>query len=182
MRRRFNRGSMLLEIVFASTISVFVIVLLVSMQIQVGRNFERAVNENTNVRTGYQAVREIRTVAQEALSATTASSGRRLTLTEPMRSGGRIVLPITPNTAQPTVFEVNYSNGTLRMTRGGVTTTLLNGIVDRTPNGATYTPFSVTQYAPGIRALHIRLCIRRTVHGQHQHFWIEETVYIRNAQ
>ncbi len=182
MRRTRQKGSMLLEVVFASAISVFVVVLLVAVQIQVGRNFERALNENTNVRSGYRAVREIRAIAQESLSATVGDSGRRLTLTEPVRSGGVVQIPIVPNNAQPTTLQVDFTNGTLSLTRNGVTRTLLNGIVNTRADGMTYTPFNVTQFAPNVTAVHIRLSLRRTVRGQNQHFWIEETVFIRNAQ
>lgn len=173
---------MLLEVVFASFISVIVIALLVTVQVQVGHNFERAMNENANARTGYQAIREIRTVAQEAITATTANAGRQLNLIEPVRTGGQIQLPIVPNSAQPTVLQVDFATGTLTMTRGGVARTLLTNIVDRTPGGATYTPFSITQHAPGVMTLHIRLSVRRTFRGHNQSFWIEETVFLRNAQ
>jgi Tfp pilus assembly protein PilW len=69
-RNRRTRGSMMLEVVMASALAVIVLALLVSTQIHVLRNYQRTINHNTANRAAYNALREIREIAQQAVSVT----------------------------------------------------------------------------------------------------------------
>jgi ABC-type Fe3+ transport system permease subunit len=73
-RERRVRGSMILEVVMASALAVIVLALLVSTQIQVLRNYQRTINHNTANRAAYNALREIREIAQQAVSVTVSGN------------------------------------------------------------------------------------------------------------
>jgi Tfp pilus assembly protein PilW len=77
-RERRVRGSMMLEVVMASALAVIVLALLVSTQIHVLRNYQRTINHNTANRAAYNALREVREIAQQAVSVTV--NGNTVTL------------------------------------------------------------------------------------------------------
>ncbi len=184
MRRRHSRarGSMMLELVFASALSVMVIALLVATQIGALRAYQRALNQNAVSRATYGALREIRGLAQQAVSVTLSGGGTQATLLMPQRdASGAVRLPIQPDTANPFTLTVNFAAGTLTLTSNGTTRTLLTGISSRTPQGANYTPFAFTQYAPGVAALHVRLSVRQGNTTTATTAWFEETILLRNA-
>ncbi len=183
MRRKRSRarGSMMLELVFASALSVMVIALLVATELGALRAYQRALNQNTASRGAYNALREIRGLAQQAVSVT-ISGGTQATLLMPQRdASGAIRLPIQPDTANPFRLTVNFSAGTLTLTSNAGTRVLLTGVRDRTPQGTTYTPFSFTQYAPGVAALHVRLSVQQGNTTTATTAWFEETILLRNA-
>jgi uncharacterized membrane protein len=62
------------EVVMASALAVIVLALLVSTQIQVLRNYQRTINHNTANRAAYNALREIREIAQQAVSVTVSGN------------------------------------------------------------------------------------------------------------
>jgi len=179
-RERRVRGSMMLEVVMASALAVIVLALLVSTQIQVLRNYQRTINHNTASRAAYNALREIREIAQQAVSVTV--SGNTATILLPQRdANGRFRTPIQPDTANPIVVQVNFSTGQLRLTQNGLTRTLLTNLVNTTPQGAPYTPFSVQQVAQGVVAFHVRLSVREGQGAHAQRMWFEECILLRNA-
>lgn len=179
-RIRRARGSMMLEVIMASVLSVIVIALLVSTQIQVLRNYQRTINHNSANRAAYNALREIREIAQQAVSVTV--SGNSATILLPLREAdGRFRTPIQPDTANPITVQANFTTGQLRLTRNGQTRTLLTNLVNTTPQGSAYTPFSVQQLAPGVVAFHVRLSVREGQGAQTQHMGYEECILLRNA-
>jgi hypothetical protein len=106
---------MMLEVVMASALAVIVLALLVSTQIQVLRNYQRTINHNTASRAAYNALREIREIAQQAVSVTV--SGNTATILLPQRdANGRFRTPIQPDTANPVFVQVNFTTGQLRLT------------------------------------------------------------------
>jgi len=179
-RERRVRGSMMLEVVMASALAVIVLALLVSTQIQVLRNYQRTINHNTASRAAYNALREIREIAQQAASVTV--SGTTATILLPQRdANGRFRTPIQPDTANPVVVQVNFSTGQLRLTQNGQARTLLTNLVNTTPQGAPYTPFSMQQVAQGVVAFHVRLSVREGQDPYTQRMWYEECILLRNA-
>ncbi|MEJ5384548.1 MAG: hypothetical protein WHS44_06690 [Fimbriimonadales bacterium] len=171
---------MMLEVVMASALSVIVLALLVSAQLQVLRNYQRTINHNTGNRTTYNALREIREIAQQAVSVSV--SGNTATILLPRRdASGRFLTPIQPDTANPVVVQVNFTTGRLLLTQNGQTRTLLTNLVNTTPQGTTYTPFAAQTLAPGVAAFHIRLSVREGQDAHTQRFWYEETIVLRNA-
>jgi hypothetical protein len=91
---------MMLEVVMASALAVIVLALLVSTQIQVLRNYQRTINHNTASRAAYNALREIREIAQQAVSVTV--SGNTATILLPQRdANGRFRTPIQPDHGEP---------------------------------------------------------------------------------
>jgi hypothetical protein len=179
-RERRLCGSMMLEVVMASALAIIVLALLVSTQIHVLRNYQRTINHNTANRAAYNALREIREIAQQAVSITVA--GNTATLFLPVReANGRFRTPIQPDTANPVVVQVSFTTGQLLLTQNGQTRTLLTNLADRTPQGAPYTPFSVQQVAQGVVAFHVRLSVREGQDAQAQRMWFEECILLRNA-
>lgn len=179
-RIRRARGSMMLEVVMASALSVIVLALLVSTQTQVLRNYQRTINHNSANRAAYNALREIREVAQQAVSVTV--SGNSATILLPQREAdGRFRTPIQPDTANPVVVQANFTTGQLILTRNGQTRTLLTNLVNTTPQGTSYAPFAAQQLAPGVVAFHVRLSVREGQGAQTQRMWFEECILLRNA-
>lgn len=179
-RNRRTRGSMMLEVVMASALSVIVIALLVSTQIQVLRNYQRTINHNTANRAAYNALREIREIAQQAVSVTV--SGNTATVVLPLRdANGRFRTPIQPDQMNPVFLQVNFTAGQLVLIQNGRSRTLLTNLVNTTPQGAPYTPFSVQQVAQGVVAFHVRLSVREGQGAQTQRMWFEECILLRNA-
>lgn len=177
-RTRFQRGTTLVELTIASTLMAMVVLLLVSVQIQVLRDFQRALNENTANRTTYNALRSVREQAQGAVQALVFGGGTEVRLFPPRRDNmGNILTPVQPDTANPIIVQVNYASSTLTLTQNGATTTLLTGVRSTRPQGGSYAPFSVQQYAPGVQALQVRLSVQQ---GESQ-IWYEETILLRNA-
>lgn len=179
-RIRRARGSMMLEVVMASALSVIVIALLVSTQTQVLRNYQRTINHNGANRATYNALREIREIAQQAVSVTV--SGNAATILLPLREAdGRFRTPIQPDTANPILVQANFTTGQLRLTRNGQTRALLTNLVNTTPQGTPYAPFAAQQLAPGVVAFHVRLSVREGQGAQAQRMWYEECILLRNA-
>lgn len=177
-RTRYQRGAMMLEVLIASFLTAMVLLLLVSTQLQVLNNFQRAVNENTANRTTYNALRAIREQAQGAVLVSVFAGGNEVRLFVPRRdTNGNLILPIQPDNANPIVLQANFATGTLTQTQGGSTITLLTGLSATHPQGGEYTPFSVQQYAPGVQALQIRLSVQQGA----SRIWYEETILLRNA-
>ncbi|MCX7688886.1 MAG: prepilin-type N-terminal cleavage/methylation domain-containing protein [Fimbriimonadales bacterium] len=177
-RTRYQRGMTLVEVAIASALMGMVVLLLVSVQIQVLRDFQRALNENTASRMTYNALRAVREQAQGAVQALVFGGGTEVRLFPPRRdSAGNILTPVQPDTANPIIVQVNYSAGTLMLTQNGATTTLLTGVRSTRPQGGSYVPFSVQQYAPGVQALQVRLSVQQ---GE-SHIWYEEMILLRNA-
>lgn len=182
IRRSRVRGSMTLELVIASGLSVIVIGLLVATEVSALREYQRALTRNAASRGAYNALREIRGVAQQAVQASVNGSGTQASLLPPLRdANGAIRLPVQPDTANPITLTVNFSAGTLVLTAGGTSRVLLTGVSDRTPQGAPYNPFTLTQYAPDVRALHVRLSVRQGNGNTASTAWFEETILLRNA-
>jgi hypothetical protein len=96
-------------------------------------------------------------------------------------ANGRFRTPIQPDTANPIVVQVNFSTGQLRLTQNGQTRTLLTNLVNTTPQGASYTPFSAQQLALGVVAFHVRLSVREGQGAHAQRVWFEECILLRNA-
>lgn len=179
-RVRRARGSMMLEVVIASALSVMVLALLVSAQISVLRNYQRTIHHNTVNRAAYNALREIRGIVQQAISVTV--SGNTATIILPRRDAhGRFLTPVQPDTANPLQLQANFGSGQLTLTQSGQTRVLLNNLANTTPQGASYAPFSVQLLAPGVVAFHIRLSVRQGQGTNIQRVWYEETVLLRNA-
>ncbi len=179
-RTRRIRGSMMLEVVMASALSVIVLALLVSTQTHVLRNYQRTIHHNTGNRATYNALREIREIAQQAVSVSV--SGNTATIFLPQRdASGRFLTPIQPDTANPVIIQVNFAMGQLLLTQNGQTRPLLTNIVNTAPQGTTYAPFSAQTLAPGVVAFHIRLSVREGQGAHTQRFWYEETILLRNA-
>jgi Tfp pilus assembly protein PilW len=179
-RERRVRGSMMLEVVMASALAVIVLALLVSTQIQVLRNYQRTINHNTANRAAYNALREIREIAQQAVSVTV--SGNTATILLPQRdANGRFRTPIQPDQTNPVFLQVNFTAGQLVIVQNGRGRTLLTNLVNTTPQGAPYTPFSVQQVALGVVAFHVRLSVREGQNAQAQRVWFEECILLRNA-
>lgn len=179
-RTRRARGSMMLEVVLASALSVIVITLLVSAQINVLRNYQRTIDHNAANRGTYNALREVRELAQQAAAITVSSNTAAIIL--PLRdANGRFLTPIQRDLANPALLQLNFSSGQLTLTHGGQTRILLTNIVNTTPQGASYTPFAVQQIAPGVVAFHIRLSVRYGQGANTQRVWYEETILLRNA-
>ncbi len=177
---RRARGSMMLELIIASALSVVVITLLVSAQLSVLRNYQRTIEHNTANRSTYNALREAREIAQQAVSVSV--SGTTATIILPRRdSSGRFLNPIQADTENPVQLQVNFGTGQLRLTQNGQTRTLLTNIVNTTPQGVSYTPLSVQTIAPGVVAFHIRLSVRQGQGANVQRLWFEETILLRNA-
>lgn len=177
-RTRNQRGAMMLEVLIASFLTAMVLLLLVSAQLQVLNNFQRAINENTANRMTYNALRSVREQAQSAVFALVLSGGMEARLFLPRRdASGNLILPVQPDTANPIVLQANFATGTLTQTRGGSTVTLLTGLRATRPQGGGYTPFSVQQYAPGVQALQVRLSVQQGA----SRIWYEETILLRNA-
>jgi hypothetical protein len=65
--------------------------------------------------------------------------------------------------------------------QNGQTRTLLTNLVNTTPQGASYTPFSVQQVTQGVVAFHVRLSVRRVRIAHAQRMWFEECILLRNA-
>lgn len=190
-RIRHQRGTTLLEVVMAAAIAGIAIALLVSVQLLVLRNYERAARHNTVNRAVYNALREIRELAQQAIHVqellqqpnTSSVSSSTLTLLMPaVDSSGRVLVPPQPDTQNPIRLVANFGSGQLVMMRNGQSRVLLTNLVNTTPNGATYEPFTVQQVAPGVIALHVRLSVRDTHASGTQHIAYEETILLRNAQ
>ncbi|MCX7992786.1 MAG: hypothetical protein N2651_03855 [Fimbriimonadales bacterium] len=179
-RIRRVRGSMMLEVVIASALSIMVVTLLVSAQVSVLRNYERTLAQNTAQRTTYNALREIREIVQQAMSVSV--SGNNAVIILPQRdANGRFRTPTQPDTANPVSLQVNFSTGQLTLTQNGQTRVLLSNILNTTPQGASYAPFVVQQIAPGVTALHIRLRAQSGHNTSTQCVWYEETVLLRNT-
>ena len=53
--------------------------------------------------------------------------------------------------------------------------------MNTTPQGASYTPFSAQQLAPGVVAFHVRLSVREGQEPYIQRMWFEECILLRNA-
>lgn len=179
------RGSMLLELTIASTLSVIVIGLLVSVLYTVSRNYQRAVDYNTVDRAAYNSLRTIREFAQQATSVTVSNDGMAATLLLPRRdANGRILTPVQADTANPIVLQANFSTGLLTLQQNGQTRTLLTNLVGlggQTGNLA-YRPFQTRQAAPGLNLLHVRLSVQRThQRAGSQRAWYEEVILLRNA-
>jgi hypothetical protein len=170
----------MLEVVMASALSVIVLALLVSTQLHVLRNYQITINHNSANRSAYNALREVREIAQQAVSVTV--SGNTATILLPQRdANGRFRTPILPDTANPVVVQVNFASGQLLLTQNGQTRTLMNNLANTTPQGASYVPFSVQQLAPGVVAFHVRLSVREGQDAQTQRMWFEESILLRNA-
>ena len=179
-RNRRTRGSMILEVVMASALAVIVLALLVSTQIQVLRNYQRTINHNTANRAAYNALREIREIAQQAVSVTV--NGNRATIRLPQRdSNGRFRTPIQPDMKINVFLRVNFTAGQLEIIQLGQERVLLTNLVDTTPQGAPYTPFSVQYVAQGVVAFHVRLSVREGQGANAQRMWYEECILLRNA-
>lgn len=177
---RRQRGSMMLEVVIASALSIIVITLLVSTQISVLRNYQRTIDHNMAHRATYNALREVREFAQQATSITV--SGNTATIIFPRRdANGRFLTPIQPDTANPAVLQANFTNGRLTLTQNGQTRVLLTNLVNTTPQGLAYAPFAAQQIAPGVVAFHIRLSVRHGQGANTQRAWYEETILLRNT-
>ncbi len=177
-RTHAQRGMTLVEVAIASALMGMVVLLLVSVQIQVLRNFQRALDANTANRTAYNALRSVREQAQGAVQALVFGGGTEVRLLLPRRDHtGALLTPVQPDTTNPVIVQVNYAAGTLTMTQNGVTTTLLRGVRSTRPQGGSYVPFSVQQYAPGVLALQVRLSVQQ---GESQ-IWYEEMILLRNA-
>ena len=180
-RRSRARGSMMLELVIASALSVMVVALLVATQLGALREYQRALNRNTASRSAYNALREIRGLAQQSVQASVGAGGTQLTLLPPQRdANGAIQLPIQPDAANPITLTVNFATGTLTLTSGGNSRVLLTGVSNRTPQGNTYSPFTTRLYAPGALALHVRLSVRQGTGTASTTAWFEETILLRN--
>lgn len=179
-RTRRVRGSMMLEVVIASALSVIVITLLVSVQLNVLRCYQRTIDHNTANRATYNALREARELVQQAVSVTI--SGNTATVVLPQRdANGRFITPILPDAANPVSLQVDFSSGQLTLTQGGQTRVLLSNIANTTPQGTSYTPFAVQQIAPGVVAFHIRLSVWQGQGANAPRIWYEETILLRNA-
>lgn len=177
---RRARGSMMLEVVIASALSVIVIALLVSAQLSVLRNYQRTIDHNTANRATYNALREAREIVLQAVSVSV--SGTTATITLPQRdANGRFRSPVQADTANPVQLQVNFATGQLRLAQNGQWRTLLNNIANTTPQGAAYDPLSVQVFAPGVVAFHIRLSVRQGQGANAQRLWYEETILLRNA-
>lgn len=174
------RGSMMLEVVVASALSVIVIMLLVNTQIMVLRNYQRTIDHNTANRATYNALRELREIAQHAVSVSV--SGTTASIILPQRDAtGRFRSPIQADTANPITLQVNFSTGQLQLTQNSQTRILLTNLSNVTPQGTAYSPFSMQTIAPGVTALHIRLSVRQGQGTTMQRIWYEETILLRNA-
>ncbi len=181
MKRRIQ-GSMLLELLLASAIGMLVIGLLVTTQIALLRNVQRTLNENTLYHQAYSALRTVREVGQIAMHAQVSNDGRQLTLILPrMDDNGNPFVPLTPDMDNPLMLNVNFAQGTLVMTHRGATRTLLTGLADRNAQGATYVPFTVSQVAPNIWVVHVRLSVRQGQGTTQRQIWYEETIFLRNS-
>lgn len=181
-KHRRVRGSMMLELVIASGLSVMVIALLVMTQVGALREYQRALTRNAASRGAYNALREVRNIAQQAVQVNIDGGGTQAVLMLPRRdANGAIILPVQPDTANPITLTANFSAGTLTMTIGGNTRVLLTGVSNRTPQGTPYTPFTLTQYAPGVQALHVRLSVRQGSGSTASTAWFEETICLRNT-
>jgi len=179
-RNRRTRGSMILEVVMASALSVIVIALLVSTQIQVLRNYQRTINHNTANRAAYNALREIREIAQQA--ATVSVSSNTAVIMPPVRdTNGRFRTPIQPDKTNPVFLQVNFTAGQLVIIQNGRGRVLLTNLVNTTPQGVPYTPFSEQQVAQDVVAFHVRLSVREGQGAHAQHMWFEECILLRNA-
>jgi len=179
-RTRRVRGSMMLEVVIASALSVIVITLLVSVQLNVLRCYQRTIDHNTANRATYNALREVRELVQQAVSV--SASGNAASVTPPQRdANGRFITPISPDGAGLALLLVNFSSGQLTLTQGGQTRVLLSNIASTTPQGTSYTPFAVQQIAPGVVAFHIRLSVWQGQGANAPRIWYEETILLRNA-
>lgn len=178
--RRRARGSMLLEVVLASAIGGIAIALIVGVQIHVLRNYQRALAHNTGDRAAYNALREIRTIAQLAMRATVL--GNTVILTLPAHAPtGQLILPLQPDPANAATITADMATGQLILTHGRQTRVLLRNLVNTTPQGAPYAPFAVQQVAPGVVVLHVRLSVRETHASGTERFLYEETIMLRNA-
>jgi len=181
-RRSRARGSMMLELVIASGLSVIVIGLLVATEVSALREYQRALTRNAASRGAYNALREIRNAAQQAVQASVNGSGTQVSLLPPLRdANGAIRLPVQPDAVNPITLTVDFGAGTLVLTAGGTSRVILTGVSSRTPQGAPYNPFTLTQYAPGVQALHVRLSVRRGSGNTASTAWFEETILLRNA-
>ena len=181
-RRSRARGSMMLELVIASGLTIIVVGLLVATELGTLREYQRALTRNSASRGAYNALREIRGFAQLAVQVSVNASGTQATLLLPRRdANGAIQLPVQPDTANPLTLMVNFSTGTLTMTIGGNSRVLLRGVSNRTPQGESYNPFTLTQYAPNVRALHVRLSVRHGSNNTASTAWFEETILLRNT-
>ncbi len=181
-RCRHLRGSMMLELFIASGLSVMVIALLVATELSALREYQRALSRNTAGRNAYNALREIRGIAQQAVQASVNGSGTQAVLLLPQRdASGAIRVPVQPDIANPITLTVDFSAGTLTMTTGEGSRVLLRGLSNRTPQGAFYSPFTLTQYAPGVQALHVRLSIVQGSGATTATAWFEETIFLRNT-
>lgn len=177
-RNRMQHGAVMVEVVIASMLTAMMLLLLVNAQIQVLRNFQQAINENTANRTTYNALRTVREQAQEAVQGWVSADGCEVRLFPPQRdANGNLILPVQPDTARPIIFRVDFSTGSLTRTQTGTTMTLLTGIRSIRPQGGSYVPFSIQQYAPGVQAVHVRLSVQQ---GQNP-IWFEEMILLRNA-
>lgn len=183
MRRKRSRirGSMVLELTIASGLSVIVIALLVMVEVSALREYRRALARNAASRGAYNALREVRSLAQQAVQGSVNASGTQATLLLPQRdANGAIRLPVQPDHANPVLLTVNFATGTLTVTVGGSSRVLLTGVLNRTPQGTPYHPFMLTQYAPGVQALHVQLCVQQGVAPTASTAWYEETILFRN--
>ncbi|GIV05360.1 MAG: hypothetical protein KatS3mg016_0935 [Fimbriimonadales bacterium] len=174
------RGSMMLEVAVASVLSLIILMLLVNTQLSVLRCYERTIDHNTANRSTYNALREVREIVQQATSVSVSGASAAILL--PRRDGnGRFITPLQADTANPVQLQVNFSLGQLRLTQNGQTRVLLTNLVNRTPQGVSYTPFSVQQIAPGVTAFHIRLSVQQGQDTNAPYLWYEETILLRNA-
>lgn len=186
-----HRGTTLLEVLMATAIAGVAIALLVSTQVLVLRNYERTARHNTANRAVYNALREIREVAWQAIHVqellqqpnTARITSSAITLLMPARDpNGQIRIPPQPDLQNPVRLVANFGNGQLVMAHNGWSRVLLTNLVNTTPDGAPYAPFTVQQVAPGIIALHVRLSVRIPHASGTQHIAYEETILLRNAQ
>ncbi|MER3402950.1 MAG: hypothetical protein C4337_06550 [Armatimonadota bacterium] len=168
----------MVEVVIASMLTAMMLLLLVNTQIQVLRNFQRAIDENTANMTTYNALRTVREQAQEAVQGLVLAGGSEVWLFPPQRDAtGNLILPVQPDRDRPVIFRVDFHAGSLTQTQSGTATTLLTGVRSVRPGDGSYVPFSIQQYAPGVQALQVRLSVQQ---GQNP-IWFEEMILLRNA-
>ncbi|MCS7300715.1 MAG: hypothetical protein NZ556_04080 [Fimbriimonadales bacterium] len=184
-RNRRTRGSMMLEVVIASALSVMVLALLVSVQYTVLRSYQRTVDYNTADRAAYNALREIRELAQQAVSVSVSNDGTVATLFLPRRdTNGRVAIPVQADTANPVVLRANFAAGQLTLQQNGQTRLLLANLsaTGGQSGNLSYTPFQIRQIAPGVSVFRVRLSVRQAHQRTGaQRAWYEETILLRNA-
>jgi hypothetical protein len=111
-RNRRTRGSMMLEVVMASALAVIVLALLVSTQIHVLRNYQRTINHNTANRAAYNALREIREIAQQAVSVTVSGQHGDHPACPSATPTDDSARRSSPTMANPIFLQVSFAAGT----------------------------------------------------------------------